>query len=123
MDLCVASTTSSLLGGSCVSQWPSPTKFAWHHYIIRYDGTGTAAGQGAQTIDVYLDGGATPVASTPNDAAMNPVFNAGLYDPLGIGAGGVLMDDIKIFNQVFTPQQQCQLIIGGAWTGTSCTLP
>jgi hypothetical protein len=119
ISVCAATTTNSLLGGSCQNFAPPPL-FSWHHYIIRYDGTGLGAGQGA-AVDVYLDD--VLMVTQPNDAANNPVFNPGIYDPMTIGGGGTLMDELKIYDQVFTVAQQCTLVIGGTWTGSSCTLP
>ena len=118
-SLCAASTTNSLLTGSCPTF--NTTLNAWHHYLVRYAGTGTAAGQGAP-VEIYLDD--VRVATATQDTANNPVFNAGVPDMLSLGAPSfVAMDDLRIYNQVFTPAEQCTQIIGGTWTGASCTLP
>lgn len=118
--LCASSTTNSFLSGSCQS-FASPSTNAWHHWIIRYAGTGTGTGQGAG-VDIYVDG--VLVLSLPNDANNNPVFNAtGMPDTMYLGGPGAIIDEVKIFNRVFTPAEQCTFVIGGTWNGASCALP
>ena len=39
-----------------------------------------------------------------------------------IGAG-LALDDVRVYNSVFTPANQCTQIIGGTWSGSSWTLP
>jgi hypothetical protein len=119
MSICVATTTSSYLTGSC-PVFTSPAASSWHHMILRYAGTGTGTGQGAG-VDVYIDD--VLVKNVPNDANNNPVFNAGMPDTLYLGSGGMMLDDVRIYNTVFTVANQCTQIIGGTWNGTSCTLP
>ena len=58
-----------------------------------------------------------------NDASNNPVFNPGISDVLYIGTGGLMLDDVRVYNSVFTVANQCTQIIGGAWNGSACTLP
>src|SRR5262245_32341228 len=52
-SLCVSTTTNSLLGGNCGGPGAPPAN-AFHHWIIRYDGTGTGAGQGGAT-QLFID--------------------------------------------------------------------
>jgi hypothetical protein len=33
------------------------------------------------------------------------------------------VDELRIFDTVFTDAAQCTTVIGGTWTGSSCTLP
>jgi hypothetical protein len=117
--MCVSTTTNSYLGGSC-AVFNAPATGAWHHVILRYAGTGTGAGQGAG-VDVYEDD--VLVKTVANDASNNPVFNSGISDSLYVGTGGISLDDVRIYNSTFTVANQCTQIIGGTWTGTSCTLP
>lgn len=117
--MCVASTTNNYLGGSC-SAFSAPAAAAWHHVILRYAGTGTGAGQGAG-VDVYEDD--VLVKSVSNDASNNPVFNQAISDTLYIGTGGISLDDVRVYNAVFSVANQCTQIIGGTWTGSSCTMP
>ncbi|HXJ24031.1 MAG TPA: LamG-like jellyroll fold domain-containing protein [Polyangia bacterium] len=117
--LCVASTTNSYLTGSC-KDVGAPAANAWHHVILRYAGTGTGTGQGAG-VDVYEDD--VLATTVPNDSNNNPVFNQSISDMLSIGASGMTLDDVRIYNQTFSPADQCTVVIGGTWTGSACTLP
>lgn len=120
ISVCVATTTNSLLAGTC-NGFVSPGTGAWHHWIIRYAGTGTGAGQGGPT-DIYVDD--VLMLTRANDASNNPVFTtAGIPDTMYIGGSGATMDDLRIFNHAFTQAEQCTIVIGGWWNGTGCTLP
>jgi hypothetical protein len=119
LSMCVSTTTSSYLTGSCPI-FNGPALNSWHNIILRYAGTGTGAGQGAG-VDVYIDD--VLVKTVANDANNNPVFNAGMLDTLYMGTGGMLLDDVRIYNSVFTVANQCTQIIGGTWNGSACTLP
>jgi len=119
MSVCVASTSNSFLGGSCLG-FSAPSVSAWHHYIIRYDAIGTGAGQGGN-IEIFLDGAL--VHTRLNDADNNPIFNTtGMPDTLSIGAQ-VMFDDMRIYDRVFTAAEQCTTIIRGTFAAGSCTLP
>lgn len=115
----MASTSSSYLTGSC-KDIAAPAANAWHHVILRYAGTGTGPGMGAG-VDVYEDD--VLAGTVPNDSANDPVFNQAIMDTLTIGQGGVALDDLRIYNQVFTTAEQCAIVIGGTWSGTACMLP
>ena len=41
----------------------------------------------------------------------------------GFGTSHYYVDDLKLYDQVYTQATQCTMIIGGSWTGSSCTLP
>jgi hypothetical protein len=118
-SLCVATTTDPYLGGSC-AVINAPAANAWHHVIMRYAGTGTGAGQGAG-VDVYIDD--VLVHTTANDSSNDPVFSQGISDTLSIGTGGITLDDVRVYNSVFTVANQCTQIVGGTWSGSTCTLP
>lgn len=118
-SLCVSTTTNSFLGGSC-NGFATPSANTWHHWIFRYDGTGTGAGQGG-SVEVYVDD--VLVHTRPNDAQNNPVWNPGAPDIMTLAGNGVALDDLRIYNQVFTVAEQCMYIVKGTWTGSACTLP
>ena len=119
-SLCVSTTSNGFLSGDCTGpQAPSANTF--HHWILRYHGTGSGAGMGGPT-EVYVDGAL--VHTRANDTANDPVFNTtGMPDVFTLGAPGTVVDDVRIYDRVFTPAEQCTVIIGGAVAGTSCTLP
>jgi len=120
VSLCVASTTNAFLGGGC-NGFTAPSANVWHHWILRYDGTGTAAGQGGPT-QIYIDN--VLVHTRANDTANNPVFNTtGTPDRLYLGVPNSGLDDVRIYNQVFTLADQCTYVVRGTWNGTSCVLP
>jgi hypothetical protein len=120
--LCVASTTNGYLPyGQCNPLLPPSTiATGWHHLLIRYASAGMDAGQGG-TIDFYIDGAHN--SFIPNDADNNPVFTAAMDDNLAVEGAGVSVDDLRVYNSVFSDADQCTAIIGGTWTGTTCTLP
>ncbi len=120
IGVCVSTTTNSFLDGTC-SGFTAPSIGTWHHWIVRYSGTGTGPGQGGPT-EIYVDD--VLMLTRANDASNNPVFNnTGMPDVMTIGGSNATMDELTIFNTVFTRAEQCTLIIGGVWTGSSCTLP
>lgn len=120
-SVCVSTTSNSYLGGSC-AVFTAPGANNWHHWIIRYAGSGTGGGQGGPT-EIYVDD--RLALTVNNDAANNPVFSAtGIADRLTIGGGfNMQMDDVKIYNRVFAVAEQCTEVIGGSYAGTTCTLP
>jgi hypothetical protein len=119
-SMCVATTSNSYLTGSC-PVFAAPASGSWHNVIIRYAGTGTAAGQGA-AVQVYEDDVLTTTIA--NDANNDPVFNQGISDSLSMGTGpGIALDDVRVYNTTFSAADQCTLVIGGTWSGSSCTVP
>lgn len=116
---CVSTTTNSYLSGGC-NGFTAPSANAWHHWLLRYDGAGTGTGQGAP-LEIYVDG--VLVHTRANDAANNPVWNPGAPDRLYLGVPNAQLDDVRIYNQVFSPADQCQFVIRGTWTGATCALP
>ncbi len=118
-SLCVSTTTNAFLSGSCGGP-NSPSANAWHHWIIRYDGTGTGTGQGGPT-DIYVDD--VLLYSRANDSSNNPVFTSAIPDTFTFGAPGFVVDDLKIFDQTFDVATQCTGVIGGTYSGSTCTLP
>jgi hypothetical protein len=117
LSRCVATSTNKEL--VCVKDTFSEAG-RWRNMIIRYAGTSTTSGGGAP-VEIYYDGHIA--ARDPNDANNDPVFNPGISDALYIGAGGIMLDDVRIYNTVFTTADQCTEVIGGSWDGTACTLP
>jgi hypothetical protein len=117
-SLCVATTTSSLLGGSCGGT-AAPAANSFHHWIIRYDGTSTSIGGGGP-VQVYVNGVLRETRA--NDANNNPVFSSAIPDTLTVGAPGTAIDDLKIYDQVFDVATQCTQLVGGTYSGTTCTV-
>ena len=116
-QLCLSSTSNANTACTRLAGVPSQS---WHHIILRYAGTGTGAGQGAG-VDVYEDD--VLVTTVANDANNDPVFNMNISDTLKIAPGGTTVDDLRIYNQTFTPAEQCATIIGGIFGAGGCTLP
>jgi hypothetical protein len=120
ISVCASTTSNAFLGGSC-NGFASPSVLAWHHWLIRYSGTGTGAGQGGP-VEIYVDGAL--VHTRANDVSNDPVFTAtGIPDAMTIGGNGGIMDDLRIYSRTFTQAEQCTRIIGGSWSGSACTLP
>lgn len=119
-SLCVSTTSASFLGGGC-GGFAAPSANSWHHWILRYDGTGTGTGQGGR-LEVYVDGAL--VHTRANDAANDPVFNTtGMNDTLYLGAPGTLVDDLQVHDRVFTAAEQCTQLVGGTVGSAGCVLP
>ena len=117
--LCVSTATIRYVGGSCDTYSP-PSLGTWHHWIIRYEGSGTGAGEGGP-VSIYIDD--VLVFTQINDPSNDPVFSSAMPDVLYVGGDGARMDDLRIYGDVFSQAQQCSYILGGAWTGSGCTLP
>ena len=120
---------SASAGGSlytCASpngcnNFTGPSLGAWHHILYRYDAASYTSGA---ALDVYLDG--TLVASSA--AGATPLVGPGVPDLLlgsGFGTSHFYVDDLKIYDNVYTPATQCTMIIGGTWNSVSaaCVLP
>jgi hypothetical protein len=89
----------------------------WRHLLYRYD---ASSASGLATIDIYLDG--VYRASVPAPASV-PRIGPTLTDiVLGLGSA-YYIDELRVYNRVFSVGEQCTVIIGGTWTGSSCTLP
>lgn len=119
VTVCVSTSSTAFLSGGC-NGFTAPSANTWHHWILRYDGSGVGAGQGAAT-EIYIDN--VLVHTRANDSANNPVWNPGAPDRLYLGVANSMLDDVRIYNQVFSPADQCTYVVRGTWTGTSCTLP
>jgi hypothetical protein len=91
----------------------------WHHVLYRYEGTGKNAGQGAD-LEIFLDG---KLAATVNNANKRVIFSATQLKDLVLGKGtNFWLDDLKVYNEVFDDQGNCEIVIGGSWNN-GCTLP
>jgi hypothetical protein len=95
----------------------------WHNIIYRYDGVSSTVGAPVQ---IYVDGA---LEGQLENAGSIPLVSPGVTDiKLGnavgiLGPSVFLMDEFRVYNQVFTVAAQCTGVIGGTWTGTSCTMP
>ena len=116
--LCAAGDVTASLGNGCPVA-ASDTAGVWFNLIVRYDGTSNVAGGGAD-IQVYKDDGVPFVQANNSKEA---VFGQGMADILTLGGGGIILDEIRVYDAVYTQAQQCTGIIGGTWSGSACTLP
>jgi len=104
---CVATTASSVLGGSCnAPNVGLPNE--WHHWIMRYDGA---------TVQLFLDDVLVATKATNNDVL------GGMPDTLSLPAPLTGYDNLEIYGDVFDVATQCTHVVGGVRTGTTCTLP
>ena len=88
--------------------------------MFRYEGTSTSSGGGAP-VQIYLDNVLMTTLANPTNAV---VFSNGQLTNWVIGTNtNFYIDDLKVYNQVFTEAEQCTIVIGGTWGGSSCTLP
>ena len=86
----------------------------------RHHDLGTGGAEARQVARIGID---VLVTTRANDASNNPVWNPGAPDIMTLGGNGVALDDLRIYNQVFTVAEQCMYIVKGTWTGSACTLP
>lgn len=115
-SVCSSSSANSFLEGGCTEDF-GLTSGAWHNVIFSYNRDITN-----HNIDIYVDGSATPVHTIPNNTA-NPIFGPGMTDALYVGGSMMTIDEVRIYNQTFAVDQQCTVVLGGTWNGSSCTLP
>jgi subtilase family serine protease len=115
--------TSCSVGG-CYS-FATPATAVWHNLIYRYDGASATVGAPVQ---IYVDGA---LSGEITNASLLPLIAPGVGDMLlgnvrrvPTGSGGLFyVDELRVYDAVFTIAQQCTLIIGGTWNGSSCALP
>jgi hypothetical protein len=119
-NVCVSTTSNAFLGGSPCPSFTAPSSNEWHHWIIRYNGTGIGTGQGGPT-EIYIDGAL--VKTIANDTSNNPVWTANIPDTLYAGGPGTQLDEFQVWDQVFTVAEQCSLIVGGTYANGICTPP
>lgn len=82
---------------------------------------GTGSGEGGP-VSVYVDD--VLKLTKANDGSNNPVFTpTGIPDVMYVGGNGALMDDVRIYDVVFSPAGQCTYVVGGVWSNGACTLP
>ena len=63
------------------------------------------------------------VMTIPNDASNDPVFSSGMSDSLYMGTAGIALDDVRVYDHLFTVGEQCSEILAGTWDGQSCAVP
>jgi hypothetical protein len=91
----------------------------WHHLMYRYDGKGLNPGDGAD-LEIYLDGS---LITTLTNANADVIYSAGQLLNLVLGKNSNWwIDDLKVYNRVFTDQEACEMVIGGSWN-VGCILP
>jgi hypothetical protein len=84
----------------------------WHHLAYRYDG------EGDRKLWIYIDG--KPMTSLP----ASDVYFAESQTSIVLGTRtNVQIDDVQIFDVALTQGQLCTQLVGGTWTGTTCTRP
>ena len=113
-------TTCSSAG--CVT-FASPTPAVWHSLVYRYDAPSYLTGG---PIQIYSDG--VLAATVENSSGVDLLSNGA--DDLLLGSSNTpnwyadfYVDEIRIFDTVFTDAEQCTTVIGGTWAGSGCTLP
>ncbi len=111
-------------GGSppCIS-FANPTYGIWHSLVWEYDAASSSTGA---AVNIYLDG---DLAGSINGTSPIVLFGAAMTQlALGndLGGGGAslfYLDRFKVYNQAFSASDRCTQVIGGTYTGSSCTLP
>jgi hypothetical protein len=114
--LLLSSTTTSYVPAGNPNVVNIGASGAWHNLILVYN-----RDNASHNFEVWLDDVLS--SSITNNNAASTIFNSSQADQLTVGQASMTIDDVRIYNQVFTQAQQCTVIIGGAWSGTACTLP
>ena len=117
-----ALTTCS--GGSpACGNFTNPSFEAWHSLVWEYDAASYSSGA---AVNIYLDG---VLAVSINGTSPIVLFGAAMTQ-LALGndlAGGAAslfyLDRFKVYNQAFSAPVRCTQVIGGTFTGGSCSLP
>jgi hypothetical protein len=108
----------SCSAGGCFS-FPTPPVGTWHNIVYRYDGVSSTVGA---PVEFYVDGRFQGRIANP---ALLPLISAGVQDII-IGyrfhGSTFYVDEFRVYDQVFTEEEQCELVIGGTWSG-NCVLP
>ena len=97
----------------------------WHNMVYRYAGPSTSTGG---PLEIWLDGAL--VATLPNDnhvplmTHVSPELRLGYRGPFGVNGeyGKFAFDELRVFDRVFTPAEQCTQVSYGTWNGSSCTV-
>jgi hypothetical protein len=91
---------------------------AWHHLVYRHAGTGLGDGEGA-TLELVLDG--APVLTLDNPQR-EPLLGPDAID-LAVGRDSVFqIDDLRVYDRVFSPAEQCSELAGGRWCEGTCVV-
>ncbi len=92
----------------------------WHHLALRHDGSAHGAGGGGD-VSVFVDGAFLGALANPSRA---DVFSPQQAGNLVVGEPGhnLWFDEIRIYNRVYTPEEQCGELTRGIWNGQWCWL-
>lgn len=113
---------TSCSNGGCAT-FLTPASSVWHNITYRYDGVSSTVG--AQ-VEIYVDGVLATAIANPT---LLPLVGTDVVDiklgshPSGAFPSVFYVDEFRVYDSVFTPQQQCTTVIGGTWNGISCILP
>lgn len=93
----------------------------WHHILYRY---ASISPGGVAPLDVYLDGNQVASITTEDGGAL---FGSGIDDIiLGRELGQPVdpshhhIDDLRVYDRVFSEEEQCTQIVGGSWCDGEC---
>jgi hypothetical protein len=92
----------------------------WAHILVEYIGLSLSQGR---EVRVYRDGQPWLTVSNPTNGV---VFSPFMLPDILVGQNNdVVIDDLRVFNQVFDEEERCEQVIGGAWISGNdyCQLP
>jgi hypothetical protein len=88
----------------------------WHALIFRHAGRGLAPGEGAP-LELIVDG--VPVLTLDNPE-LEPILGHDAVD-LSVGRDSIFeIDDLRVYDRVFSPAEQCSELAGGRWCNGTC---
>jgi len=86
---------------------------SWKHLVFEHDGS---PGKGAD-VRILVNDAQVAVMSNPDKVV---IFGPDQAESLLIGSGSRFMiDDLRVYNRVFTDQEKCEQLLGGLWVSTA----
>ena len=97
----------------------------WHNIVYRYAAPSISVGG---PLEIWLDGALVATLPNANNVPLmthvSPELRLGYYGPYGSSGqyGKFTVDELRVFDRVFTPAEQCTVVSYGTWNGSSCTV-
>lgn len=95
----------------------------WHHILYRYSSTEVG---GSAPLEIFVDGNYAVTPTTDYPLFFSQVVDIALgRDHLELDwvPSHHRVDDVRVYEEVFTDAEQCTQIVGGAWCDGTCQLP
>ena len=109
LEACFASSSDELSCGD-IDLGAGYDGTQWHHLTVHLP-------QSNGNVEIKIDGVTQLILSNTNSAS---ILNGNMADSMTWGfASGFIIDEIKLFDRSFTPEEQCVLVIEGTWNNAT----